>query len=179
VDLAGIVASIEGSGLGEWMRASVKAVPIVEAVHVMAVALLFGTIFIVDLRLLGSPNTRRSFTRISDELLHMTWGAFIVAAITGALMFAANATTYFNNTPFRWKMFMLLCAGVNMAVFQFLTFRGVAGWDKNVPTPAAARVAGILSIVLWTSVIVFGRWVGFTKGYNFDIPEGLELDFEF
>lgn len=179
MDLSGIVASIEGSGFGEWMRVSVKAAPVVEAVHVMAIALLFGTILIVDLRLLGLPNTQRSFTRVSDELLRLTWAAFVVAAITGAVLFAANAATYFDNTAFRWKMLALLLAGVNMAVFQFWTFRTVAAWDRNAPPPPSARAAGALSILLWTTVIFLGRWIGFTKGYDFEIPEDLELDFDF
>jgi hypothetical protein len=179
LDLSEIVANIEGSGLGEWMRSSIKAVPVVEAVHVMAIALLFGTILIVDLRLLGLPSTQRAFTRVSDELLRLTWAAFAIAVITGAALFAANAATYFDNTPFRWKMLALLLAGVNMAVFQFWTFRTVAGWDRNAPTPPAARAAGALSILLWTGVIFLGRWIGFTKGYNFEIPEDLEFDFDF
>jgi hypothetical protein len=179
VDLASIVASIERSGIGEWMRGSLKAMPIVEAIHVTAVALLFGTIFIVDLRLLGLPSTQRSFTRISDELLRLTWAAFFLAAITGALMFSANATTYFVNTAFNLKMAALLGAGVNMAFFQFITLRSVAAWDKNALPPLAARAAGALSILIWTSVIFLGRWIGFTKGYDFEIPEDVDFDFEF
>lgn len=179
MDLASIVASIERSGIGEWMRGSLKAMPIVEAIHVTAVALLFGTIFIVDLRLLGLPSTQRSFTRISDELLRLTWAAFFLAAITGALMFSANATTYFVNTAFNLKMAALLGAGVNMAVFQFITLRTVAAWDKNALPPLAARAAGALSILIWTSVIFLGRWIGFTKGYDFEIPEDVDFDFEF
>jgi hypothetical protein len=179
VDLTSIVELIQASALSEWMRGSLKALPIIEAIHVMAIAVVFGTIFIVDLRLLGVPNAQRAFTRVADELLRWTWGAFIVAAITGALLFAVNATTYFVNTPFRWKMFALLCAGVNMAVFHLTTFRRVAAWDKNAPTPLAGRVAGAASIVIWVSVILLGRWIGFTKGYNFEIPDDVDLNFDF
>lgn len=179
MDLASIVDLIQASALSEWMRSSLKAMPIVEAIHVMAISVLFGTILIVDLRLLGFPNTRRSFTRVADELLRWTWSAFVVAAITGTLMFVANATTYYTNTPFRWKLLALLGAGINMAVFQLITFRTVAAWDKDAPSPLAGRVAGALSILIWISVIFLGRWIGFTKGYDFEIPENFELDLEF
>jgi len=179
MDLASIVESIEASGLGEWMRGSVKAMPVVEAIHVMAIALVFGTILIVDLRLLGFPSTRRAFTRVSAELLGLTWAAFVVAAITGTLMFTANATTYFDNTPFRFKMLALLLAGVNMAVFELVTVRTVAQWDRDAPAPLAGRMAGAFSIVIWISVIFLGRWIGFTKGYDFEIPEDIDFDFGF
>jgi hypothetical protein len=179
VDLRSIVETIETSGLGEWMRTSLRAVPVVEAIHVMAIASVFGTILIVDLRLLGFPNTRRAFTRIADELLRLTWAAFFLAAISGALMFAANATTYFDNTAFRLKMLALLAAGVNMAIFHLWTIRTVASWDKDAPAPLAGRVAGAASILIWVTVIFLARWIGFTKGYDFEIPENVELDFEF
>lgn len=179
MDLASIVADIEASGLAEWMRGSLKALPVIEAIHVMSVALVFGTILIVDLRLLGLPHTRRPVTRVEDELIGLTWTAFVIAVITGVLMFMVNATTYYDNAAFRWKLVAMVAAGINMAIFQFVTFRGVAGWDRDARPPPAARAAGVLSIFLWTSVIFLGRWIGFTKGYDFEIPEDIELDFDF
>jgi hypothetical protein len=173
-----IIQSIEATGLAEWMRMSVKAMPIVESIHVLAAATVFGTIFIVDLRLLGFPGVSRPFTRISDEMLRLTWAAFVLALITGAMMFAPNASTYFVNTPFRFKMLALLAAGLNMIVFQLVTYRGVGTWDDSMP-PRAARIAGALSILLWVTVIFLGRWIGFTKGYNFDAAPPPDMNFEF
>ena len=179
MDLAGIVTSVENWGVAEWMRSSLKAMPFVEAAHVLTAAMVFGTILIVDLRLLGFPSTRRSFKLIEGELLKYTWAAFIVSVVTGVLMFAANASTYYGNTAFRLKMLALLAAGVNMAVFELITARSVASWDKDTRPPGAARFAGAASIVIWVAVIFVARWIGFTKGYNFDVPENVELNFEF
>ena len=175
--LVSIVQSIQDSGVAEWMRTSVKAMPIVEAIHVLAAATVFGTIFIVDLRLLGFPDTRRSFKRISDEMLQLTWVAFGVALLTGALMFAANANTYFVNTAFRFKMLALLLAGLNMAIFHLVTFRTVGAWDSNSRPPSAARLAGVLSILVWATVIFFARWIGFTKGFQFEAPTDVNFQF--
>jgi hypothetical protein len=179
VDLTGVIELIQNSALSEWLRGSLKAMPIVEAVHVMAIATVFGTIFIVDLRLLGYPNIQRSFTRLHQELLRWTWGAFGIAVVTGVLLFMVNAITYYSNTAFRLKLVAMLLAGVNMAVFENVTGKSVQAWDRGVPTPAAARMAGALSIVLWVAVIFFGRWIGFTKGYDFSIPDDVQFDFDF
>src|SRR5215470_6045034 len=179
MDVPAIVTVVEGSAPGEWMRMSLKSMPVVEAIHVLTAAVVFGTILIVDLRLLGFPNTHRSFTRIEHEVLRFTWGAFIVSVVTGTLMFAANATTYYGNTAFRLKMLALLLAGVNMAVFELVTKRGVASWDKDLATAPAARFAGAASIVIWAFVIFVARWIGFTKGYNFDVPADVDLNFQF
>ncbi len=179
MEIPGIVRSIEASGVGDWMRMSLKAMPIVESIHVFTSAVVFGTILIVDLRLLGFPSTRRAFTRVSDELTRFTWGAFLISVVTGLLMFAPNASTYYGNTAFRIKMLSLLLAGLNMAVFELVTKRSVASWDSNVAPAPAARFAGAASILIWTTVIFVARWIGFTKGYNYDIPAGLDLNLQF
>jgi hypothetical protein len=111
------------------------------------------------------------------ELLRWTWGAFGIAVVTGVLMFMVNAVTYHRNTAFWLKMATMVLAGINMLVFELGTMKSAPSWDKNAIPPMGARVAGALSIVLWLAVIVFGRWIGFTKGYDFTIPEEVQFDF--
>lgn len=176
MDLHDIVLAVGNSGLGEWMRTNVRAMPVVEALHVMAAATVMGTVLVVDLRLLGLPNLKRAVTRVSGEMLHFTWAAFGLAVITGVMMFAANANTYYGNTAFRIKLLALAAAGVNMAIFHFGAFRGVAQWDQNQAAPRAAKVAAALSILLWVGVIFVARWIGFTKGYDFSVPDNIDLD---
>jgi hypothetical protein len=94
-------------------------------------------------------------------------------------MFAANAQTYFINTAFRLKLLAILAAGINMLIFETLTRRDVAAWDVGVPPPRAARLAGLASILLWITVIVLARWIGFTKGYDFAVPDDPNIKFDF
>jgi Zn-dependent protease with chaperone function len=178
-DAPSFIQAIEASGVSDWLRASLKALPIIEAIHVMAIATVFGTILIVDLRLLGYPNTQRPFTRFEHELVPWTWGAFGLAVVTGLLLFAPNATTYYATPAFWLKMITILCAGVNMAIFELVTKRSVAGWDVNTQAPLPARAAGALSITFWVAVICFARWIGFTKPRDFEIPEDMDFDFSF
>ncbi|HTQ35532.1 MAG TPA: DUF6644 family protein [Steroidobacteraceae bacterium] len=171
------IHAIESSAVGEWMRSNVLAMPFVEASHVLCITLVFGTILVVDLRLLGLFDRGRPVTRVAHEMLRVTWLAFAGAVLTGALYFSANATTYWFNTAFRFKMLTILAAGLNMAVFQLITYRGVAAWDHAMATPRAARIAGAVSILLWVTVITLGRTIGFTKGYDFTVPAGVDFDF--
>ena len=179
MDLTSFAEAVHETSVAEWMRSSLKAMPVVESIHVLSAAIVFGTILIVDLRLLGFPSTSRPFTRVSGELMRATWVAFVISVITGVLMFAPNSITYIGNTAFILKMFAILAAGLNMAVFELVTARSVASWDKDTMPPTAARVAGVLSLVIWTSVIFIARWIGFTKGYDFAIPENVDLEFNF
>ena len=177
MDLTPLVEAAQNSALSEWMRTSLKAVAIINALHVISIVTVFGTILIVDLRLLGYPDVRGSFKRMHDDLLRWTWGAFGIAAVTGGLLFMVNAVTYHRNTAFWLKMAAMVLAGINMLVFELVTAKRAPSWDKGVMPPNAARLAGALSIVLWVAVIVFGRWIGFTKGYDFAIPEDVQFDF--
>ena len=172
-----ILTSIQSSAVAEWMRETNPAMQIVESTHVLAAVLVLGTVLIADLRLLGLADSRRAFSRVGTETLRLTWVAFALSVVTGSLMFTTSAHTYFGNWAFQLKAFALLAAGLNMALFQLLTARGLAAWDRGEP-PRAARVAGILSLLLWAAVVLLGRWIGFTKGYDFTIPPGVELGFD-
>lgn len=151
----------------EWLQNTPLAVtvgenwfPYVESAHVVFLALVAGTIFTVDARLIGFASRQLRFSYVSEKLLPWTWLAFCGAVITGSLLFMANATSYAANTPFRIKMVLLVLAGLNMLYFQYVTFRSFNAWDTGKPVPAA-RAAGFISIVLWSGVIAFGRWIGF------------------
>ncbi|MEA3149753.1 MAG: hypothetical protein QOD56_692 [Gammaproteobacteria bacterium] len=151
-----LAAAMRGELGGEWLF------PIVETLHVISLAMVFGSIVMVDLRLVGATSRNSTVSRLSAEVLPYTWGAFICAAITGTLLFVSKAHVYFHNLQFQLKFVCMFLAGVNMAVFHFGVYRRVLEWDERHFPPRAARLAGALSIALWIGVIFFGRWIGFT-----------------
>ena len=139
----------------EWMF------PTIETIHVLALTLVVGSIAMLDLRLLGVSNRSMGVMQLTEETLPWTWGAFVVAAITGTLMFMSAATKYYHNVPFRIKIVLLALAGINMAVFHVSAFRAVHSWNMAFPAPVAARAAASLSLLFWIGVVVAGRWIGF------------------
>lgn len=151
--------------LADDIRASALAFPWLESVHVLAITLVLGSIAVADLRLLGWASVKRPVSQLLHEVLPVTWVAFAVALITGLLMFSSNAVEYAHNKPFQFKMILLVLAGLNMLVFQLVTFRGVGTWDDAPRTPPAARFAGAFSLCCWIGVVAFGRWIGFTIGF--------------
>src|SRR5438552_39831 len=162
MDIAAFLASLESSTIAITIRNSLYIFPLLEATHVFGLAMVFGTIAIIDLRLLGIASTQRSFTRMASEIMKWTWGAFAVTAATGALMFITNAGVYYHNTFFRTKMLMLVLAGINMLVFELTAGRTIHRWDKNASAPLAGKTAAVLSLVIWITIIFLGRWIGFT-----------------
>lgn len=176
MNTSALLQSIYDSAVAVWMRSTAVA-PVIEATHVVSAVLLFGTVMVVDLRLLGLADTAVPFSRVGRATLPLTWLAFGISVITGSLLFAASAPVFFGNTAFRLKVVALGAAGLNMAIFQLVTARHLGVWDASRHTPGAARVAGLVSILLWATVVLLGRWIGFTKGYDFTIPPGIDLGF--
>jgi hypothetical protein len=159
------------STLFNWLNDSQLAIlisendylfPWIESVHVLAITIFFGSLALVDFRLMGLAFLEKTFHRFSEAILPLTWIAFGFALITGALLFISKAITYSHNNFFLAKMCLLICAGINMIIFQKWTGRNMADWGINDRTPLAAKLAGLISLLLWISIIICGRWIGFT-----------------
>jgi hypothetical protein len=153
---------LQSTGVAIQIRDGLYTFPVLESVHVVGLALVFGTIAILDLRLLGVASTNRAVSRIMADLLKWTWAAFAITALTGGLMFSTNAVVYFHNTWFRAKMILLVLAAVNMAVFELTARKTMPQWDTQRSTPPIARAVATISLIIWVGVIVAGRVIGFT-----------------
>jgi uncharacterized membrane protein len=165
VNLPSVTAFLEGLQSWSWavfIHKKAWAFTTIEVVHVFAVSLVLGTIVIVDLRLLGLASTKRPFAELSKQVLPFTWAAFVLAVIAGLLLFISRATEYFVNPVFWIKMSLIVLAGINMMIFEFITVRDVQKWNINPTPPPPARLAGGISIACWVLVVVFGRLIGFT-----------------
>ena len=162
MELRELCVRIEALPLPTLIRESNLIFPWIESFHVIAMSIVFGGIMIVDLRLLGLTSKTRPITVISREMLPWIWGAFALSVVTGLLLFSSSASRYLDNIPYRLKMLVLSCAGLNMIFFHFVTWRDVQSWDRDVTPPAMVQFAGGLSILLWLGVIGLGRWIGFT-----------------
>jgi len=129
----------------------------VETVHVIALTLVLGSIALVDLRLLGLVERQRSANQLIRRTLPLTWAGFAVAALSGTTLVFANPQGYFSNFFFRGKIVALLLAGLNVVVFhRFVHSR------YHAPGAIAPRLSGGISLVLWLTIVSFGRWIGFT-----------------
>ncbi len=153
--------AIENSAIGTAMRESSVLFPATEAIHVLALTFVVGSIAAIDLRLLYVSGRQFAVTKLSAELLPWTWGAFVIAAITGALLFTSSATDYAENVFLQVKLLLIAAAGINMGIFHFVTWQRVHEWDLGCPPPAGAKLAGALSLAFWVLVVTAGRWIGF------------------
>jgi hypothetical protein len=155
------MGAIEASALALAMRQSLWLYPIVEIVHIAGVALLVGSVAILDLRLLGFSRAL-PVRRLAAHVLPWTAASFLLIVPSGLMMFMAHAGDFIGNSVFALKMSLILAAAVNAAAFHAGVFRGAAQWDADAMPPPAARFAAGLSLALWVSVLACGRLLAYT-----------------
>ena len=164
MNLASLWQTLETSAVGSFVAESAWAFPTIESIHVIALVTVIGSIAVMDLRLLGLASRQSAVTAMSNDTLPWTWVAFILAAISGSLLFVSKASGYAANPWFLLKMGTLVLAGANMAVFHLSVWRTVHEWDSDCVVPTAGKIAGGLSLFFWILVVFFGRAIGFTLG---------------
>ena len=160
----GAFGALEASGLGVAMRQWLWLYPSVEIVHIVGIGLLFGSIVVLDLRLLGLGRNI-PVKNLARHTLPWTAGSFLLIVPSGLMMFVAHATDFISSPVFAIKMCLIMAAGANAALFHAMTFRTADVWDseemRKLPPPASARLAGALSLLLWISVIACGRLLAY------------------
>jgi len=160
----GAFGALEASGLGQAMRQWLWLYPAVEIVHIVGIGLLFGSIVVFDLRLLGFSRDI-SVKRLARHVLPWSAGSFLLIVPSGLLMFTAHASEFIESEVFVIKMLLILAAGVNAGLFHTITFRTADVWDaeemRKLPPPPSARLAGGLSLLIWLSVIACGRLLAY------------------
>jgi hypothetical protein len=156
-----VLHSLNESAFSTRLRESDWTFSIIETVHVLSIAVMAGTIALVDLRLLGLVFRRQPVSRVTRQVTPITWIGFGLMAASGTLLFVAQPEKNAANPAFQIKLVLLAVAAANLVVFHRVVWRSVEAWDDWRTPPAAARLSGAASLLLWTTIIVLGRIIAY------------------
>jgi hypothetical protein len=154
---------IEKTPVGTVIRESSWLFDAMESAHTLGIVLVAGTIFLLDLRLLGLGLRQEPVRDVVERVVPWTLAGFCLMALTGTWLFAGEASKLYRSPAFRIKLILLALAGVNAFLFHVTVYRRVAEW---IGVPARARVAGVISLVLWMCIIAAGRSIAYGPGYD-------------
>jgi hypothetical protein len=161
MSLAELAVWLQGSALSTAMQDS-WAYPIIEGTHVMSLTLSVGMILWIDLRLMGvilrGEPIRGMYVSVKPWLML----GFALMAVTGALLFIMRAGAVWVSGLFWTKMILLVLCAVNIFIYHFVVEKNNLAWDASSVPPRSARISGALSLLLWLSVIVVGRFMAYT-----------------
>jgi hypothetical protein len=139
------------------MRDSPIFFPIIATIHLMGLALIGGAVLVVDLRLLGFALQGQPVATLAHDAERWLFRGLAVMISTGILLFMCFATKYYYLTFFWVKMAAL----VLVVVFTFSVRRRAITATDGDASPTRGKLVALVSIVLWTTVAVGGRYIGF------------------
>ena len=149
---------VENSGLGGAIRSSSWLFPVIEAFHLLGLAVIGGAVLVVDLRLFGFGLRRQPVAQLARDAQRWLIGSLMVMIATGSLLFTSEAVKCYYHPAFWVKMTSLFLA----IVFTFTVHRKVALADETRVRPLWSKLVALVSITLWSGVGIGGRWIGFS-----------------
>ncbi len=147
----------EYTTLGIVVRESVWMFPVIEAVHLLGLCLLGGTVLTVDLRMLGFGLRRQTISELAGYLRPWLVGAVVLMLVTGVLLFLSEAVKCYYSQSFLVKMITL-----PVALIYTFTVREHEARIGRLDPSARTRLAAAVSMLLWFTVAAAGRWIGFS-----------------
>ena len=142
--------------------------PIAQSVHILGIAVVMGSIVMVDLKFLGLAVPTQNVSEMIRRLMPWTWWALSLNAVTGLLFVLAQPNRYFYNPVAGWKFSMLLPAVILAFIVHRLSTREAGYWERSSGRRSVARVIAVVSLMLWVGVVLAGRWIAYSEYLFFD-----------
>lgn len=149
---------LEASPIGVFVKDKAATFAIIEAVHLMALALLGAAVLSADLRLLNVVMRDIPSNSVTDQAHRWFKLALVVQVITGFFMLAGVATKCYHN-PFYWAKMTALGIGI---VFVFAIRAPLLRRDHAQLNPWTLKLMALASMTIWFVVAASGRWIGFS-----------------
>ncbi|HEY0907481.1 MAG TPA: DUF6644 family protein [Methylophilus sp.] len=154
---------LHDSEFGTSIRESLYLFPILEGVHLIGLALSVGLIIATDLRLIGVFLKQVPVSQVLHQLRPYVLTGFLITFVTGVLLLWAEGPRIWEIPVFPLKLALIVVAGLNALWFEFKFGRSVQHWGHQPAFPTGARLAGWISLVSWTSVVILGRLIPYLE----------------
>jgi hypothetical protein len=158
--LPDLARALEHSSFALAIRDSAWGFDVLIVVHVLALGMFLGTVMLVDLRLIRRGVVAAPVSDFVERILPWTRGAFVLMALSGAILFCTEAVKCYESAAFRLKLALIFLAGANIWFFHRKTYIASSTWNQPA-LPSSARLAGILSLLFWIGALAAGRAVGY------------------
>lgn len=158
--LTSLSDALASSSLTEWLTTHEWAVPLLQSIHIMSVAIVLSSIALLDLRLAGLLGRGQSLRDLTLRFYPWIWGALLVLIGTGILQVMAEPARELLNFLFWSKMGLIITAVLfTMPVRRLLEDRPF----QDLPSSKrhTLRLCAFVSLTLWALVIVCGRWIAY------------------
>ncbi len=138
-------------------------IPTLQTIHILAIAVLFFSAVIVDLRLWRVLQRDVPLKDVARRFLPVIWPVLLILLLTGSLLIIGEPRRSLLNTTFYLKMTLLAFAVVLTVALQWSLSSAPEFWERDRGRRIGARFAATLSILAWCGIIFAGRWIAYTQ----------------
>jgi len=152
---------LSGTELSLLIQSTLWVIPAVQCVHIIAIGVLFGSVLMIDLRVLGAVSADQPVSAVNRRFAPWFWTALCVLAATGILLTIGEPRRELLSFSF-WAKMSLIAIGVLVALaFQWHLRSSRARWEGVSPASGGTKTIAVGVIVVWLLVIVMGRLIAF------------------
>lgn len=163
MSVVSLLQEMHDSAFGTALRESLYMFPLVEGIHLIGLALSVGLIIVTDLRLIGGFLKDVPVADVLKQLRPWVLSGFAITFITGILLLWAEGPRMWAIPIFPLKLVLIVLAGFNAIWFEYKYGKTVHEWGEQVQFPKGAKLAGWVSLVSWSAVVVCGRLIPYLE----------------
>jgi magnesium-transporting ATPase (P-type) len=136
-------------------------VPLVQTIHIIAIAILLTSVYVVSFRLIGLTRGAQALATLTAKLTPWIWTALCVLLVSGMLLTITEPARELLNWAFRVKMLLVLALAGILRVVQLRMRQNPEYWTESPARRHAARAIGIVSVIVGASIVTAGRWIAY------------------
>jgi hypothetical protein len=136
-------------------------VPLVQTVHIIAIAILLVSVYVISFRLVGLTRGPQPLARTMARSTPWIWTMLCVLLTTGILLTITEPARELLNWAFRLKMLMVLALAGIIALIQWRLRRNPDYWTETTARRLAGRVVGLLVLIIGACIVTAGRWIAY------------------
>lgn len=144
-----------------WIGTHFWAIPIMQVIHILAIAAAFGSVLMINLRILKLVGGSRTMTQTVRRYLPWTWWSLVFLVISGFGMIVGEPVRELVNPVFWIKVGLIIFMVLVSLGFQSTVRRNMAQWEVTHDGRMAFRFGAAGLIVLWCAIMVAGRWIAY------------------
>ena len=156
-----LIEWLNSTALNEFIMSTAWLWPTLEIIHFFGLCLLLGALIVSDLRMLGVA--RSVPLELIEKFMLVAVIGFSINLVTGILFVVGDPDRYLPNIAFRIKMVLIAIAGLNVGYYLLRVRSRILSGLEDAEQSGGARFVSALSLLLWTSIIVFGRIIPYVE----------------
>jgi hypothetical protein len=166
MSLFGLCQWLQSTSWATGIRESLDLYPALYTLHIFGFVIMVTAMSVLSLRVLGVGLSGRPVSSVAKIAVPCAQGGLAANLVTGFLVFAAQAVDMYTNTAFRWKMALVLVAGVNILFMEATIKRNPGICGERGPATNIAKFSAVVAILLWFGIVAMSRVIGFTGAHE-------------